>query len=207
MGAMAAATYGSNKNSRYGRSRARRRALAIGLLVFAVVVALVPFLFRAPDAVRRTTHPLEYEAGIRQAGEEFGVEPTLIAGVVYAESRFGHESESVKGAYGLMQILPSTADFISERSGIEGDYRDPETNLRMGAWYLNYLDGRYLGDERLMLAAYNSGEGRVDGWLQDEGFDVRRDIPFQETRQYVVDVLEAQKEYEELYGRDLDRRS
>lgn len=204
---MAAATYGSNKNSRYGRARARRRALAIGLLVFAVVVALVPFLLRAPDAVRRATHPLEYETEIRAAGEEFGVEPTLIAGVVYAESRFGHESESVKGAYGLMQILPSTADFISERSGIEGDYRDPETNLRMGAWYLNYLDGRYLGDERLMLAAYNSGEGRVDGWLQDESFDVRRDIPFQETRQYVVDVLEAQKEYEELYGRDLDRRS
>ena len=201
------AAYGSDKRSRYGRSRARRRGLVVGLLVLAALVALVPFLLRAPEAVRRTTHPLEYEAQIRAVGEEFGVEPTLIAGVVYTESRFGHESESVEGAYGLMQILPSTAEFIAERSGIEGDYRDPEVNLRMGAWYLDYLDGRYFGDERLMLAAYNSGEGRVDGWLQDESFDVRRDIPFQETHQYVGDVLEAQSEYEELYGRNLDRRS
>ena len=202
-----ATAYRNSKTSRYGRSRARRRSLAVGFLVLVALLALVPFLLRVPEAVRRTTHPLEYEAQIRAAGEEFGVEPTLIAGVVYTESRFGHESESVKGAYGLMQILPSTADFIAERSGIEGDYREPEVNLRMGAWYLDYLDGRYFGDERLTLAAYNSGEGRVDGWLQDESFDVRRDIPFQETRQYVEDVREARGEYEKIYGRNLDRRS
>ncbi|MBA3423717.1 MAG: lytic transglycosylase domain-containing protein [Rubrobacter sp.] len=157
--------------------------------------------------MQRATHPLRYEETIRRVGEEHGVEPTFIAGVVYAESRFGHESESHQGAYGLMQILPSTAEFISERSGIEGDYRNPRTNLRMGAWYLSYLDGRYSGDERLVLAAYNSGEGRVDAWTSEEGFDVRRDIPFAETREYVNDVLEAQKVYEDLYGRDLDRNS
>jgi len=205
------AIHGSQKRNRYGRSRARRRILVVLLLVLtlitAIVAAVVPLISRAPEAVRRATHPLEYQAEIRAAGEEFGVEPTLIAGVVYTESRFGHDSESAKGAYGLMQILPSTADFISERSGIEGDYRDPAVNLRMGAWYLDYLDGRYFGDVRLMLAAYNSGEGRVDGWLQDETFDVRRDIPFKETHQYVENVLEAQREYEELYGRDLDRSS
>ncbi len=181
--------------------------LIILTLVTAIVAAVVPLISRAPEAVRRATHPLEYQAEIRAASEEFGVEPTLIAGVIYTESRFGQDSESVKGAYGLMQILPSTADFISERSGIEGDYREPEVNVRMGAWYLDYLDGRYLGDERLMLAAYNSGEGRVDGWLQDESFDVRSDIPFKETHQYVGNVLEAQREYEELYGRNLDRSS
>ncbi|MGI8909227.1 MAG: lytic transglycosylase domain-containing protein [Rubrobacteraceae bacterium] len=170
-------------------------------------LAAVPVALRIPETVERATHPLRYEETIRRVGEEHGVEPTLIAGVVYAESRFGHESESHQGAYGLMQILPSTAEFISERSGIRGDYRDPRTNLRMGAWYLSYLDGRYSGDERLVLAAYNSGEGRVDGWLSDEGFDVRRDIPFAETRQYVDDVLEARKDYENLYGRNLDRNS
>jgi len=170
-------------------------------------VAAVAVAIRIPDTVERATHPLRYEETIRRVGEEQGVEPTLIAGVVYAESRFGHESESHQGAYGLMQILPSTAKFISERSGIRGDYRDPRTNLRMGAWYLSYLDERYSGDERLALAAYNSGEGRVDGWLSEEGFDVRSDIPFAETRQYVDDVLEARKDYENLYGRNLDRNS
>ncbi len=199
------------KESSYGRWRVRRRKLGRRLVAAAIlvvcIVALVPFVLRAPDTVQRATHPLRYEETIRRVGEEHGVEPTFIAGVVYAESRFGHESESHQGAYGLMQILPSTAEFISERSGIEGDYRNPRTNLRMGAWYLSYLDGRYSGDERLVLAAYNSGEGRVDAWTSEEGFDVRRDIPFAETREYVNDVLEAQKVYEDLYGRDLDRNS
>ncbi|MBA3388383.1 MAG: lytic transglycosylase domain-containing protein [Actinomycetota bacterium] len=181
--------------------------MVVAVVLGVCALVAVPVALRIPDTVERATHPLEYEETIRRVGEEHGVEPTLIAGVVYAESRFGHESESYQGAYGLMQILPSTADFISERSGIQGDYRDPQTNLRMGAWYLSYLDGRYSGDERLVLAAYNSGEGRVDGWLSDEGFDVRRDIPFAETRQYVDDVLEAREDYENLYGRNLDRNS
>ncbi|HZG63499.1 MAG TPA: lytic transglycosylase domain-containing protein, partial [Rubrobacteraceae bacterium] len=110
------------------------------------------------------------------------------------------------GAYGLMQIQPETARFIAERSGIAGDYRGPNTNIRMGTWYLNYLQNQYEGDERLVLAAYNSGEGRVNAWTSEEGFDINSDIPFEETRDYVEDVVEAEKNYEELYGRDLDRR-
>jgi soluble lytic murein transglycosylase len=106
-----------------------------------------------------------------------------------------------------MQLLPQTAEFIGQRSGIKGDYRNPEVNLRMGAWYLGYLEGRYRGDERLMLAAYNSGEGMVDGWLSEEGFDIAKDIPFEETREYVEDALEARRIYRELYGRDLHRNS
>ena len=196
-----------SKRRKSGRRRFRRRRMVVAVVLGVCALVAVPVALRIPDTVERATHPLEYEETIRRVGEEHGVEPTLIAGVVYAESRFGHESESYQGAYGLMQILPSTADFISERSGIQGDYRDPQTNLRMGAWYLSYLDGRYSGDERLVLAAYNSGEGRVDGWLSDEGFDVRRDIPFAETRQYVDDVLEAREDYENLYGRNLDRNS
>jgi len=195
------------KRRKSGRRRFRRRRLVAVAVLGVCALAAVPVALRIPETVERATHPLRYEETIRRVGEEHGVEPTLIAGVVYAESRFGHESESHQGAYGLMQILPSTAEFISERSGIRGDYRDPRTNLRMGAWYLSYLDGRYSGDERLVLAAYNSGEGRVDGWLSDEGFDVRRDIPFAETRQYVDDVLEAREDYENLYGRNLDRNS
>jgi soluble lytic murein transglycosylase len=106
-----------------------------------------------------------------------------------------------------MQLLPETARFIQERSGIEGRYRDPKVNLRMGAWYLSYLDSRYMGDERLVLAAYNSGEGRVDAWISDKGFDVGEDIPYKETHHYVQNVLETQSVYEELYGRNLYRNS
>ena len=167
---------------------------------------MLPFLLQTPDTVRRAVYPLQYENLIQTQSERYGLEPAFVAGVVYAESRFKPDATSHKRAYGLMQILPETADFISARSGIQGDYREPRTNLKMGIWYLSYLDKRYLGDERLMLAAYNSGEGRVDRWISEEGFDVGSDIPFVETRHYVENVLEAQKKYERLYGRNLDRR-
>jgi soluble lytic murein transglycosylase len=171
----------------------------------AAVLAVLPLLREAPDTVRRTVYPLRYEETIREVSAEHGFEPTFVAAVVYTESRFRPDARSHQRAYGLMQLLPETARFIQERSGIEGHYRDPEVNLRMGAWYLNYLDGRYMGDERLVLAAYNSGEGRVDAWISDNGFDIGEDIPFKETRQYVKNVIEAQKTYEELYGRNLYR--
>jgi soluble lytic murein transglycosylase len=58
-----------------------------------------------------------------------------------------------------------------------------------------------------MLAAYNSGEGSVDAWTSDEGFDIKKDIPYKETRQYVDRALEAQKTYRNLYGKDLQNSS
>lgn len=175
------------------------------MLVLAFI-GVLPFILQTPDTVRRAVYPLRYEGLIQAQSERYGLEPAFVAGVVYTESRFKSDVSSHRGAYGLMQVLPETADFISERSGIQGDFREPRTNLKMGIWYLNYLDERYLGDERLILAAYNSGEGRVDRWSSDEGFDVGRDIPFVETREYVDNVLEAQSKYEQLYGRNLDRR-
>lgn len=177
------------------------------LLVLAGLLAALPFVLRAPEEVRKTIYPLRYEETIREASERNGLEPAFVAGVVHTESRFRPDVESHREAYGLMQLLPQTAKFIGQRSGIKGDYRDPEVNLRMGAWYLGYLKGRYRGDERLMLAAYNSGEGMVDGWLSEEGFDIAKDIPFEETREYVEGALEARRIYRELYGRDLHRNS
>ena len=120
---------------------------------------------------------MRYEETIRQASRENGLEPAFVAGVIHTESRFRPDAESSQEAYGLMQMLPATAEFVQRRSGIEGDFRDPRTNIRLGTWYLGYLGERYNGDERLMLAAYNSGEGTVDGWISEEGFDIAKDIP------------------------------
>ena len=168
---------------------------------------MLPFLLKAPETVRRITHPLKYEETIRAAAAEYGVEPTLVAAVIRTESRFDPNVESPKGAYGLMQLRPETARFISERGGVGGDYRYPKANIRMGTWYLGYLQYRYNGDERLVLAAYNSGESQVDAWISDEGFDIAHDIPFKETRDYVEDVLKARDTYTELYGKNLERRT
>ena len=179
--------------------------LIAGLVALALVLLAQPFLLELQDTVRRFTHPLLYEETIRAAAAENGLEPALVAAVIWTESRFDEEVSSSQGAYGLMQILPETARFISERGSVGGDYRDPGTNIRMGTWYLGYLQYRYEGDERLALAAYNSGEGQVDDWISESGFDVARDIPFEETHEYVEDVLEARKTYAQLYGRELNR--
>ena len=159
----------------------------------------------APDAVRQAVYPLRYEETIRQASRANGLDPTFVAGVIHTESRFRPDAESPQDAYGLMQIIPNTAEFAQQRSGIRGDYRDPETNIRLGTWYLAYLGERYRGNRRLMLAAYNSGEGTVDGWISDDGFDIAEDIPFRETREYVDNVLKTRKTYSDLYGPDLTR--
>src|SRR5215210_2113523 len=195
------ATY--SKRRRYGKSRARRRRGILVLLVVIGVLAILPFALRLPDAVMQIMYPLRYEAIIRQASEENDLDPAFVAGVIYTESRFRPDAESHSGAYGLMQLLPESARFIKRKSGVEGDYRDPEVNIRLGTWFLGYLNDRYNGDERLMLAAYNSGEGNVDAWVSDEGFDIAKDIPYKETREYVNRALEAQKTYRELYGKNL----
>ena len=177
-----------------------------GLLVFFVLGALALLVLRdAPTRVEQALYPLDYEGTIRSAAEEYGVEPAFVAGMIYAESKFRPEAESSQNAYGLMQLLPQTAEFVSSRSGIEGDYQDPRTNIRMGAWYLSYLSRKYDGDERLVIAAYNSGEGTVDGWRSREDFNIEDDIPYPETRNHVERVLEAREVYENLYGEDLRR--
>jgi soluble lytic murein transglycosylase len=173
------------------------------LLVIIGVLAILPFALRLPDAVMRTMYPLRYEAIVRQASEENDLDPAFVAGVIYTESRFRPDAESHREAYGLMQLLPKSARFIQRKSGIEGDYRDPEVNIRLGTWFLGYLKDRFNGDERLMLAAYNSGEGNVDAWVSEEGFDIAKDIPYKETREYVKNALEAKQTYQKLYGKNL----
>jgi soluble lytic murein transglycosylase len=196
------ATY--DKRRRYGRSRARRRRGILLLMVLVAILAILPFALRVPDAVMRTIYPLRYADTIRQVSEKNDLEPTFVAAVIYTESRFRPDAESHQEAYGLMQLLPQSARFIERRSGIQGDFRDPKVNIRLGTWFLGYLNDRYDGDERLMLAAYNSGEGSVDAWTSDEGFDIKKDIPYKETRQYVNRALEAQKTYQDLYGKNLE---
>ena len=176
------------------------------MLVVIGVLAILPFALRLPDAVMRTVYPLKYTATIREVSKENDLDPAFVAGVIYTESRFRPDVESHSEAYGLMQLLPESARFIQRKSSIEGDYRDPEVNIRLGTWFLGYLKDRYNGDERLMLAAYNSGEGNVDAWASDEGFDIAKDIPYKETRHYVNNALEARQTYQELYGKNLQHR-
>ena len=91
------------------------------LLSVGVLLAALPLLLQVPETVMQTAYPLRYEETIREASEENGLEPAFVAGVVYTESRFRPDAESHREAYGLMQLLPQTAECIGRRSAIEAN--------------------------------------------------------------------------------------
>ena len=118
--------------------------------------------------------------------EQNNLDPALLAAVIYQESKFDTGARSSSGAIGLMQLTPATARGIAIRTGGSAfrtaDLYNPEINIRYGAWYLENLFLKYR-NERLVLAAYNAGQGNVDRWRAKH-----EPIQFAETRAYVSRV-------------------
>jgi len=196
---------------RRSRGRARSRRLLLAVVLAAAGVALVAALLpTVKDAAQELTLPLRHEDIIRQQAREKNLPPDLIAGVIYAESRFSDQT-SHAGARGLMQITPETAEAIATRTGgvafVQEDLADPQINISYGSWYLRHMLDRYGDNVELALAAYNAGQGNVDRWIaeaQAEGRELTvADIPFAETRAYVERVLEAREDYRESYASEL----
>jgi soluble lytic murein transglycosylase len=197
---------------RPARTRAaRRRLLLLAFVVAATGVVMAILSPWADKAVQEIQLPLRHDDIIRQQANDKNLDPSLIAGVIYVESRF-RDQTSHAGAKGLMQIMPSTADYIARKSGgtqfVQGDLADPQINIAYGSWYLRYLLEHYHGNTILALAAYNAGEGKVDEWWRQaadrgERFRVADHIPFPETRDYVSKVLEARADYRREYAREL----
>ena len=212
MSARSAATRSRPRSAKARRRFLMRRVawlLAAVVVIGGVIAAVVAP--RVDKAVQEVVLPLRHEDIIRQQAADKGLDPALIAGVIYTESRF-RDQTSHAGAKGLMQILPSTAHDIARKSGgtafVQGDLANPQVNISYGSFYLRYLLQRYGGNEVLAIAAYNAGEGRVDQWIFDarhkgEAFDRARHIPFPETRHYVQQVLDVRTRYREEYGREL----
>jgi soluble lytic murein transglycosylase len=197
---------------RPARTGVRRRRTLLFLAVAAAAVGLVALAVTGPveKGLREFTLPLRHEDIIRQQARDKGLDPALIAAVIYQESKF-RDGTSPAGALGLMQLLPDTAHFIAERSGgtqfTTEDLSTPQVNIAYGSWYLRYLLQHYEGNKVLAIAAYNAGQTNVDGWVEDAGgersFDPGDDIPFPETRGYVHGVLEHEKEYRRHYAEEL----
>ena len=191
------------------RRRRRRVTLMLGVALLAAVAATV-VVPRLPDVVRELSLPLAHEDIIRQQASAKELDPSLLAAVIFAESRF-RDATSHAGARGLMQITPGTARYIARLSGgtqfRQGDLATPQINISYGAYYLRYLLGRYGDNTVLALAAYNAGEGNVDRWIADARMSQRafviEKIPFAETREYVTRVLDARQGYRDKYSREL----
>ena len=186
------------------RAGRRRSALIIGMLGTALVAAAIALKPAVDDAIKEITLPLRHEDVIRQQAADKNLDPALVAAVIYRESKF-RDVTSEAGAKGLMQILPSTAQFIAHRSGGTRfelrDLGDPQINISYGSWYLRYLLDRYDGNEVAAVAAYNAGHERVDDW-GGTALTVD-DIRFPETAHYARDVMEKRGEYADKYRAEL----
>jgi soluble lytic murein transglycosylase len=192
------------------RSRRRRRRVFLGIGVAAIAIGVVLSLPLVRKALNDLTLPLAWSDVIRQQAAAKHLDPALIAGVIYAETKF-EPRDSAAGAMGPMQLMPGTAAFLARRSGATtfttSDLDTPAVNIAYGSYYLRYLLDEYHGDVTLALAAYNGGESNVDRWLaaaRAGGYSFTvSDIPFPETRAYVLRVLSAEQDYRHKYASQL----
>lgn len=157
---------------------------------------------------RRTLYPLAYWEQVRDEGHRRNVDPLIALALMRQESAFKPAVRSPANAWGLMQILPSTAARLAADPAVAGAdptrLTDPTHNIRLGVYYLGSLLDRYAGNPYKALAAYNGGEAAVAKWEQrwpdaepDEFVDA---ISFRETRDYVKKVVGNYLEYLEIYG-------
>jgi soluble lytic murein transglycosylase len=189
----------------------RLAVLAAGLLI---VLAGLYGLFgtKGREILERTEYPLRYPDIVRGHARTYGIDPALLAAVIYTESKFEPHARSASGAIGLMQLLPSTAEGIATRTGgttfVASDLDNPEINVRYGAWYLRHLRDHYAGlpdSTTLALAAYNAGMANVDEWERHTRPGQALQIPaaFAETRAYVKRIDHAEGVYRRLYPTQL----
>lgn len=144
---------------------------------------------------------------IEHYAQIYNLNPAFVTAIIRNESSFRATAESSVGARGLMQMMPDTAEWIAGKLDEPFDFDrlyDPETSIRYGCWYLNFLSEMFSGDTVLVCAAYHAGQGEVWSWLGDrnispDGITVPiENIPISNTKTYAGRVTQAYGIYETL---------
>lgn len=154
-------------------------------------------------------YALVYRDLIEKYALEYNLSPAYVSAVIRNESSFRADAESPAGARGLMQLMPDTAEWIAHKLHVEGyafeRMLDPESNIRFGCWYLNYLSSLFLGDPVSVTAAYHAGQGQVKTWLSDpllseDGYSLSlSSLPEGPTKNYAGRVTRDYGIYQEKY--------
>ncbi|MFB0918892.1 MAG: lytic transglycosylase domain-containing protein, partial [Clostridiaceae bacterium] len=182
------------------RSRVSNKKMmeTIGILVFGIGLLIYILKAGAEIAIPYTNDEL-----VDKYASKYGLQKSLVAAVIFQESGYRTDVVSNKGAMGLMQIMPETGKWIAGKLNedfTEENLLKPETNVKYGTWYLDYLISRYK-NAATALAAYNAGPGNVDDWMEEQGISIGeelREIPFTETRNYVDSIMRMRTVYEKM---------
>jgi soluble lytic murein transglycosylase len=176
------------------------RALTLGVLL-AVILVGIP-MWRMWMTLKQN----RYDALILAAAGENGCDPNLVKAVVWRESKFNSRVRGKAGEIGLMQVMPVVASEWSRARGVKEltpeELANPETNLRVGSWYLAKALQQWSQASEpipLALAQYNAGRSSVLKWidpnsLADSEHFISR-IQFPTTRAYVRAILQQHKLY------------
>lgn len=157
--------------------------------IFCIILLCLTVIF---SGFSRFSNANKYKKQIYVYADKFNVEKSLILAVIKVESGFNEKAVSKKGACGLMQITPSTFNYVSYLLGENNlNVFNPQDNLLVGVYYLSYLLNKF-ENLNTALCAYNAGEGNVIKWLKDEKYSkngkILKTIPYKETEIYVKKV-------------------
>jgi soluble lytic murein transglycosylase len=160
-----------------------------------------------PDPLWRILYPLSFEETLRAETARNGLDPALVAALIWQESTFDPSAVSAAGARGLMQIMPPTGRELAR--GLRLRYRidmlhEPDRGIQMGTRYLRRMVDGFGGRVDKALAAYNAGPSRVGSWARARPGQTPEEfiegIPFHETRSYVMTILANREHYRRIYG-------
>lgn len=179
----------------------KKRALAWLVFFIFLIILLNSKYFM------RVLYPIHYREEIEEYSQAYGVDPLLVASIIRVESKYNQRARSSKGAMGLMQLMPSTAEWVAPQAGIfnfePSMLYDPRKNIKIGTWYFSSLQREFPGDSPVAIAAYNAGRGRVRQWLELQVWDGTEEnlsnIPYSETRNFVGKVLHYYRRYKKIY--------
>ncbi|AGB40428.1 soluble lytic murein transglycosylase-like protein [Halobacteroides halobius DSM 5150] len=177
------------------------------VLFILLVLIVLGLLISNYKIFLKVIYPLVYKDLIFREAANKGLDPYLVAAVIYAESKFDPHATSNTGAKGLMQIMPKTGKWIakmkSDNDFSVSDLYTVKKNIEYGCWYLAWLYKRFDRKLAVTLAAYNGGLGNVDKWLENDRWDGKHknadQIPFTQTKNYVNRVMKFYDRYKFIY--------
>lgn len=196
---------------RYKRKSRKGLNALIWLIVLAIFAGGIVFFVTnyyedTKNGLEKASYPKKYSKFVEKYADEYGLEESLVYAVIRTESGFDPEAQSDAGACGIMQMMPSSFEWLQEKRGTTGEYTtedlfNPEVCIDYGCYLLKYFYD-YYGDERCAVAAYNAGFV-VGEWLSDSNYSkdgkTLDKIPYPETSSYVDKVESAKEMYIKLY--------
>ena len=189
----------------------RNRSCSCLITVIIAVILLSMFAWIGikyiTPSIEKRMYPIKYRSSVEKYSEINNLDKYLVYAIIKTESGFNPSATSKANARGLMQLKDETAEDAARMMKIDvnipRDLYDPDTNIKLGCYYLNWLINRYDGEIEMAIIAYNGGIGNVQNWLHSDtitsGENGIEGIPFSETQNYVKTVMSSYNAYLDIY--------